>query len=252
MDESFDVVKSLSRPKTPQGRSRAGYLGDYSKMWVASGMKLQRRGSGQDIEPGRNFVTMPCAGGSRTSPCSRESPKGLRKFASSGKKKKQAEIAARPAERFSGGTKQYQESIMYFSVKGIRGDRNMQRGKRVWCKTQDQGDSAEEGKSEAEARKAPRVLVVEDNAFNIVPITATLGKNAVDFDIAKNGLMAVERYERTMRDGYNENPIKPRIGCGTVWCLWTWKCLSWMATRPPKKSARSRSDLATRTPSSVV
>ncbi len=72
---------------------------------------------------------------------------------------------------------------------------------RIWSrpKCSDADKSEEERKVKEETTK---VLVVEDNAFNIVPITATLGKNAVAFDIAKNGMMAVDRYEQTMREGY--------------------------------------------------
>ena len=47
-----------------------------------------------------------------------------------------------------------------------------------------------------------KVLIVDDNRFNIIPISATLKKNRIEFDIAKNGLMAVDRYVSTMKEGY--------------------------------------------------
>lgn len=47
-----------------------------------------------------------------------------------------------------------------------------------------------------------KVLIVEDNAFNIVPIKTTLEKKQIEYDIAKNGLMAVDRYNHIMKEGY--------------------------------------------------
>ena len=44
-------------------------------------------------------------------------------------------------------------------------------------------------------------MIVEDNGFNILPIKSTLEKNHIDFDIAKNGLMAVDRYNKLMKEG---------------------------------------------------
>ncbi len=46
-----------------------------------------------------------------------------------------------------------------------------------------------------------KVLIVEDSDFNIVPMKATLEKHHIDFDVAKNGMMAVDRYNQIMREG---------------------------------------------------
>lgn len=50
--------------------------------------------------------------------------------------------------------------------------------------------------------KQVKVLIVEDNAFNIVPIKTTLDRHHIEYDIAKNGLMAVDRYNQMMSEGY--------------------------------------------------
>lgn len=59
----------------------------------------------------------------------------------------------------------------------------------------------EDSNSNGKIEQQYKVLIVEDNAFNIVPIKATLEKNRIEFDIAKNGLMAVDRYNHIMKDG---------------------------------------------------
>ena len=43
----------------------------------------------------------------------------------------------------------------------------------------------------------PKVLVVEDNQLNVLPIKTTLKRNHIDFDLAKNGLIAVEKFNQT-------------------------------------------------------
>lgn len=48
--------------------------------------------------------------------------------------------------------------------------------------------------------KGAKVLIVEDNHFNILPIKNTLNRNRIKFDWAKNGLMAVDRYTQAMKD----------------------------------------------------
>lgn len=60
----------------------------------------------------------------------------------------------------------------------------------------------EENKNLSKSEQQCKVLIVEDNAFNIVPIKSTLEKNKIQFDIAKNGSMAVERYKNIMKEGY--------------------------------------------------
>lgn len=49
--------------------------------------------------------------------------------------------------------------------------------------------------------KAKKVLIVEDNKFNILPIQTTLKRNRIPYDIATNGFMAVERYTKAMENG---------------------------------------------------
>ena len=45
-----------------------------------------------------------------------------------------------------------------------------------------------------------KVLIVEDNQFNVFPIKKTLDRNHIDFDWAKNGLDAVEKYNKAMKE----------------------------------------------------
>ena len=56
-------------------------------------------------------------------------------------------------------------------------------------------------KPESGRGKAPKVLIVEDNGFNVLPIQKTLTRNHIDYDLAKNGLMAVDRYNQIMKEG---------------------------------------------------
>jgi len=49
--------------------------------------------------------------------------------------------------------------------------------------------------------KTPKVLIVEDNVFNVLPIQATLKRNHIEYDLAKNGLMAVDRYNQSLKEG---------------------------------------------------
>lgn len=46
----------------------------------------------------------------------------------------------------------------------------------------------------------PKVLIVEDNQFNVLPMQTILKRNHIEFDWAKNGLMAVDKYEQAMKD----------------------------------------------------
>lgn len=48
---------------------------------------------------------------------------------------------------------------------------------------------------------SPKVLIVEDNQFNVLPIKSTLNRNHVKFDWAKNGLVAIDKFEETMKEG---------------------------------------------------
>ena len=57
-------------------------------------------------------------------------------------------------------------------------------------------------KEETKKANQLKVLIVEDNDFNIVPIKTTLSRNQIGFEIAKNGVMAVERYQRSIREGF--------------------------------------------------
>jgi len=50
-----------------------------------------------------------------------------------------------------------------------------------------------------------KVLVVDHNQFSVIPIKETFDKRGILYDIAKNGLMAVDRYENTMKEGYFYN-----------------------------------------------
>ncbi len=50
-----------------------------------------------------------------------------------------------------------------------------------------------------------RVLIVEDNDFSVLPIMATLKKHNIQYDVAKNGFMAVERYKKTSSAGYRHH-----------------------------------------------
>jgi len=47
---------------------------------------------------------------------------------------------------------------------------------------------------------SPKVLIVEDNQFNVFPIKKTLDRNHIEFDWAKNGLDAVEKYNKAMKE----------------------------------------------------
>ena len=71
--------------------------------------------------------------------------------------------------------------------------------KRKWV-TQEiaQGEQA----ADKQRAKIPKVLVVEDNSFNILPIQMTLKKYNFEFDIAKNGIMAIERFNNISAEGY--------------------------------------------------
>ena len=51
-------------------------------------------------------------------------------------------------------------------------------------------------------KNKPKVLIVEDNGFSIIPIQTTLKRNHIEYDVAKNGLMAVDRYNQAMKEGY--------------------------------------------------
>ncbi len=46
-----------------------------------------------------------------------------------------------------------------------------------------------------------KVLVVEDNSFNLVPIKLTLDRHKIKYEIAVNGMMAVERYTHATKEG---------------------------------------------------
>ena len=58
-----------------------------------------------------------------------------------------------------------------------------------------------EKKSSEKLEKSLKVLIVEDNGFNIIPIKSTLEKKHIEYDVAKNGLMAVDRYHQIMTEG---------------------------------------------------
>ena len=58
-------------------------------------------------------------------------------------------------------------------------------------------------KAEEENEKKPKVLIVEDNGFNVLPIQRTLARNHIEYDLAINGLMAVDRYNQSMKEGYS-------------------------------------------------
>ena len=54
-------------------------------------------------------------------------------------------------------------------------------------------------------------MIVEDNTFNVVPIKTTLKKYNIDLDVAINGLMAVERYECSIKEAYIYELINRQI-----------------------------------------
>eukprot|EP01022_Parablepharisma_sp_SALTPOND_P020418 TRINITY_DN3722_c1_g1_i1.p1 TRINITY_DN3722_c1_g1~~TRINITY_DN3722_c1_g1_i1.p1 ORF type:complete len:597 (+),score=72.17 TRINITY_DN3722_c1_g1_i1:1474-3264(+) len=64
-----------------------------------------------------------------------------------------------------------------------------------------------EEKPEDIKRKTPKVLIVEDNQFVVLPIQTTLKRNRIEYDLAKNGLMAVDRYNQAMKESYAFNEI---------------------------------------------
>ncbi len=73
--------------------------------------------------------------------------------------------------------------------------KSTRRWKRVAGQNEDKaGDTRE---------KVLKVLIVEDNGFNVLPIQSTLKKFHISYDLAKNGLMAVDRYNDTMKEGYH-------------------------------------------------
>ncbi len=84
-----------------------------------------------------------------------------------------------------------------------------------WAKTRVPSDVP--GAGERKVENQFKVLIVEDNDFNIVPIKATLQKHMIDFDVAENGFMAVDRYTQIMRDGYPSLMIThDRVGTDTA------------------------------------
>ena len=74
----------------------------------------------------------------------------------------------------------------------------MEKARREWLKAnKERADSAAKV-----AHKLPKVLIVEDNTFNLVPIKITLDRHKIDYDIAKNGLMAVDRYTNKIKQRF--------------------------------------------------
>ena len=70
--------------------------------------------------------------------------------------------------------------------------------KTIWKKVfASEGNKANKNKC-----NIPKVLIVEDNQFNVLPIKATLDRNKIDYNLAKNGLMAVDRYDQIMKESY--------------------------------------------------
>lgn len=70
------------------------------------------------------------------------------------------------------------------------------KSKKTWKK----GDNRLKASSDSLKTLRPKVLIVEDNQFNVLPMKRTLDKSRIEYDWAKNGLMAVDRYEQTMKD----------------------------------------------------
>ncbi len=68
-----------------------------------------------------------------------------------------------------------------------------------WKKMAEQGETTQE---DGASGKVVKVLIVEDNGFNVLPIQATLNRHHIGYDLAKNGLMAVDRYNQSMMQGY--------------------------------------------------
>lgn len=68
--------------------------------------------------------------------------------------------------------------------------------KKIWKKR----DNASVHYSRDFLGTGPKVLIVEDNQFNVFPIKKTLNRNHINFDWAKNGLEAVEKYNETMKE----------------------------------------------------
>lgn len=81
-------------------------------------------------------------------------------------------------------TKEYQNKVLKLN------------GKKTWKKRDCKLSSSSRGESEV----GPRVLIVEDNQFNVFPIQSVLTKNRIEYDLAKNGLMAVDKYTEAMKD----------------------------------------------------
>ncbi len=65
------------------------------------------------------------------------------------------------------------------------------------------GSLVEQSRTQLFSNNELRVLVVEDDHFGILPIQATLDRNHIPFDIAKNGYMAVERFTNALNVGYS-------------------------------------------------
>ena len=78
-------------------------------------------------------------------------------------------------------TKSYQKEISAFNTK------------KLWVKPPP--------KDKRINREDLKVFIVEDNQFSIFPISATLKRNHINFDIAKNGVVAIETFERNRKDG---------------------------------------------------
>ena len=72
------------------------------------------------------------------------------------------------------------------------------RAKKKWQKISIQGVDKPNGI----VGKTPKVLIVEDNQFNVLPIQSTLRRNMIEYHLAKNGLMAVDRYNQAMKESY--------------------------------------------------
>ena len=93
----------------------------------------------------------------------------------------------------SPATQQYQQQLLYHlpNFLSVFDHRD---------KWQRQSDCDKSSKGEMLWR-TNKVLIVENKAGHLESIQTMLEEHKVAFDIAKNGLMALERYKRQMQDG---------------------------------------------------
>jgi CheY-like chemotaxis protein len=51
------------------------------------------------------------------------------------------------------------------------------------------------------SQRVYKVLIVDDNAFNVIVMKSMMNKIGVECDVAENGFMAVDRYKYIVKEG---------------------------------------------------